>query len=456
MHHHFATRAFTFAEAASDARYMHDMMRKMLHAPVFLDSSSLSDLRQLITDGVHKSDTLILLGTKGVLSRPWCLLELLETWRKGIPVIVVEMASGGFSMQDARHFVAHLEGEMKQLNPKGLELLQTMLGPNLRRGFEELRTAVTAALDANQIDPIVFDSNKGDTALVATMMDVIERISVRTKREIHWTLPEAESFKRLSRVALRKSRASQSRASQSRASKKGRHDSMDEAAPTMTDDLFARHFGARVRDIVNKGSAVFVCCSRLDAIKHARVLRSEIAIKLGQDCAIGGGQRTREWLKESRMVVVLLSRKLLTDPRALLEIWTAMEMHLPIVTVLVAGTGYDYEEASNTMTNLERAMEQAGKGSASQLLDELPDGKTVNEVGGRLNSCLTAIIAITWSLTTSKNQTDALVDQILTRMPKRKAVRNFWLHESKQSTRNDAFPRPCGMGSSDVSSTSNV
>ncbi|KAL1524680.1 hypothetical protein AB1Y20_019566 [Prymnesium parvum] len=45
-------------EAASDARYMHDMLRKMLKAPVFLDSSSLSDLRDLITEGVHKSDTL--------------------------------------------------------------------------------------------------------------------------------------------------------------------------------------------------------------------------------------------------------------------------------------------------------------------------------------------------------------------------------------------------------------
>ena len=49
---------------------MHDMLRKMLHAPVFLDSSSLADLRKLITEGVHKSETVLLLATKGVLSRP--------------------------------------------------------------------------------------------------------------------------------------------------------------------------------------------------------------------------------------------------------------------------------------------------------------------------------------------------------------------------------------------------
>ena len=33
-----------------------------MKAPVFLDSSELSDLRGLITDGVHKSDALVLLG----------------------------------------------------------------------------------------------------------------------------------------------------------------------------------------------------------------------------------------------------------------------------------------------------------------------------------------------------------------------------------------------------------
>jgi|EP00966_Prymnesium_polylepis_P150371 hypothetical protein len=42
----------------------------------------LDDLRELVTGGVHKSDTLVLLATKGVLLRPWCLIELLEAERK--------------------------------------------------------------------------------------------------------------------------------------------------------------------------------------------------------------------------------------------------------------------------------------------------------------------------------------------------------------------------------------
>lgn len=47
------------------------MLRKMLKASVFLDSSTLFDLRKLVTEGVHKSDVLLLLATKNVLSRPW-------------------------------------------------------------------------------------------------------------------------------------------------------------------------------------------------------------------------------------------------------------------------------------------------------------------------------------------------------------------------------------------------
>ena len=64
-------------EAASDARYIRDALQKMLRCPVFLDSSSLADLRTLFTDGVHQSDCTVLLVTKNVLTRPWCACRTL-------------------------------------------------------------------------------------------------------------------------------------------------------------------------------------------------------------------------------------------------------------------------------------------------------------------------------------------------------------------------------------------
>ena len=47
-----------------------------------------ADLRELFTDGIHESDTVLLLATKGVLTRPWCMLEILEARKKGVPVLV--------------------------------------------------------------------------------------------------------------------------------------------------------------------------------------------------------------------------------------------------------------------------------------------------------------------------------------------------------------------------------
>ena len=44
-------------ECATDARYLYDLLRKILHAPIYLDSSTLSDLRSLFVEGIHQSDT---------------------------------------------------------------------------------------------------------------------------------------------------------------------------------------------------------------------------------------------------------------------------------------------------------------------------------------------------------------------------------------------------------------
>ena len=75
-------------ECATDARYLSDLLRKILRAPIYLDSSTLADLRNLFTDGIHKSDTVVLMATKGVLTRPWCLLEMWEAAVKRVPIVL--------------------------------------------------------------------------------------------------------------------------------------------------------------------------------------------------------------------------------------------------------------------------------------------------------------------------------------------------------------------------------
>eukprot|EP00966_Prymnesium_polylepis_P060041 1392681-Prymnesium_polylepis.1 len=156
-------------EAASEARYMHDMLRRMLQAPVFLDSSALNDLRELHAE-VTRSDCLLLLATKGVLTRPWCLLELLQTAQKGIPVVLVQLKNSGFEYGEARKFVTNLTSEMMTVNAPGLDLLHNRLGDDLG----PLQKACTDMLDINEQNKrqLIFDLFASDNALLAHMKDV--------------------------------------------------------------------------------------------------------------------------------------------------------------------------------------------------------------------------------------------------------------------------------------------
>ena len=99
-------------EAASDARLLHDMLAKMLRYPVFLDSAKLTDLRQLISNGVADSDVLLVLATKGYITRPWCLLEVVHAARRSVPILLVDIKNGGFDAAETQAYVDQIEEAM--------------------------------------------------------------------------------------------------------------------------------------------------------------------------------------------------------------------------------------------------------------------------------------------------------------------------------------------------------
>lgn len=391
------------AEAASDARYMHDMLRKMLRAPVFIDSVNLNDLRSLITECVHKSDTLVLLATKGVLSRHWCLLELLETARKGIPAFIVKLANGGFDIGNARMFVMNLEEEMHLINPGGLEFLRQRIGQDL----DELKSIVLRVLDAYERFPLVFDSTVASLSVVAAMKDIVERMAYVTGRKVEWEdepprkKARANLPSRLGRLNIRRM-------------------SIDLPVQAMIGESAVRRY------LRHTESSILVSCSRKGStLAHARVLCSALAVKQGRGCQVGGTVYSKRLLHKTELCVVLLTKQILTDPITLSEIYEAILRGLPLVTVVIAGAGYDYEDASRVFTNLAGELEKSAPGSFDAMLSQLPAGTTGTAVGEKLYHHLTAIIALSWSPSGSKNQLDALISDILKRMPdKRKSARS--------------------------------
>jgi len=424
-------------EAASDARYMHDILRKMLHAPVFLDSSVLNDLRQLITNGVHVSDTIVLLATKNVLCRPWCLMEMLEGTRKRLPIIMVQMYNGGFSFAEARGFISNLENEMMLLNPSGLHALHEHLGPNL----EELKEACIQAIDANADISPVFNAHAGDNAMVALMKDVIEQMAEFTNRKVTWLGSDGSFNGRLRSSRLMPGRLMDcARASvgkrvvATRLSKVGLKTSRRtlfscelvscarRTAGALPDDDSTKEEQSEAMmmiDVTNRESAVFICCSRPDAVSHAQVLRAEIALHLHCGCAIGGGPQSAQFIDESDLFVVLLTKHLPTDPNALFEIYTALQNSFTLVSVCLTGSGYDFGHAAIALSDLPTALEKARPGSSEELQARLPRHIDVASVGKMLYANLTAIIAIPWSPHFGKNHTDAVVEDIVKRIQRR-------------------------------------
>jgi hypothetical protein len=409
-------------EAASDARYMHDMLRKMLKAPVFLDSSQLSDLRNLITKGVHKSDTVLMLATQGILTRPWCLIELFEATQKQIPIVIVQMANSGFSFEQARSFVTNFEEEMADFNPSGLELLREQLGDDLT----ELKEACMGALNDNEQSAPVYNSHAGDTQTVAVLKDVIERMAGATRRSIVWVDSAVSRHGSGRETAIGPKRAPKRRFSASSVSlhrssaggeERGRRSSKS-AVP-------------KACEVVNTESAVFVCCSRRDGISHARVLRAELATNLGRGCAIGGGTDTAEFVAESAALIVLLTKQLPTDPAALFEIWIALQHDVRLIPVQISGAGYEFNEAATTYASLHKALEKQQPGAVGELQARLPKDTDAARLGKLLHASLTAIIAIPWSPLNGRNHLQAVVDDILNRVPKKQGKRRHWKAPTK-------------------------
>eukprot|EP00964_Phaeocystis_antarctica_P005526 scaffold3021_cov73-Phaeocystis_antarctica.AAC.1 len=103
-------------EAGSDARYLSDLIKRMTGCAAYLDSNDLVDLRTLFNEGVHRSDVLVILATKGVLTRPWCLMEMWEAAVNQIPIVLFPVVGGNWTLDDARTLLSDLMGQIQGRN----------------------------------------------------------------------------------------------------------------------------------------------------------------------------------------------------------------------------------------------------------------------------------------------------------------------------------------------------
>ena len=92
--------------------------------------------RVLLVAGVHKSDVLVILCTKRVFTRPWCVMEMWEAAVSQTPVVLFPVVGGGWTLDDARTLLSDLMGQMHSLNPACMDEVMRHVG---KQGVTDVR-----------------------------------------------------------------------------------------------------------------------------------------------------------------------------------------------------------------------------------------------------------------------------------------------------------------------------
>jgi len=358
------------AEAGSDARFLHDLLRKALRCAVFLDSDTLTDLRNLFDEGVYESDVLLVLFTPHILTRPWCLLEMYAAAKADVPVLFLHLTTKPYHMENAVAFVRNLE---KSLSTSGIDALSAA-APDLQ--VDELKSTLLKLLpDPSGYEPVTFNSNASDNNLIADMQHAVEHMAKLAHIQVHWegTDANAEHFGVLDTALVK---------AWSWASGLGRRLS----SRSLEDDLEGLEF-SRSSAPMGKPLA-YICHLHTEAGSAARNLQLNLIrgswkpvliSQSGVDSDSLAAASSR--VSKCSSCIVLLTQSVLSNAICLLELQAALSAGLSLVPVYLEGCGYDYAAARDFLADLEGQLAVLKPEEHAKLLRHLPN--STPNLGGK-------------------------------------------------------------------------
>ena len=127
---------------------------------------------------------MLLLGTKGLFTRPWCLLEIVHSARLKVPTIIVEIKNSGFDAEESQRYSDNIEETMGTDDPSSLELLHEHLGQDLT----ELKAACTAVLTTSTENGkrLSRNPNASDAELIACLKDITDAMAAAMGNTLEW------------------------------------------------------------------------------------------------------------------------------------------------------------------------------------------------------------------------------------------------------------------------------
>jgi|MDSY01.2.fsa_nt_gb hypothetical protein len=152
-------------------------------ADIFLDSDDLSDLRHLL-DHVRDTKCLVLLQSKGVLTRPWVIMELYTAITSGVPIVALNVQNANpYNYADAVEFLMHFDTHIEVANPGAAELLVDL-------GVEPEDVAYLLSDSLPNIISTDFNPNASEKVLQASLEDLAD--AMRKAKPIAPTMTKEE------------------------------------------------------------------------------------------------------------------------------------------------------------------------------------------------------------------------------------------------------------------------
>lgn len=378
------------------------MLSGRSRSQVFLDSTDLLDLSSLLSDGVADADVLLLLGTEHVLTRPWCLLECFHAASLQIPILLVDVKGGGFSVSSVHQYINELEQHMGIDNPEGLELLRDNIGEDLS-ALKKKMHAMLSAFEQDGSRWTTFNPSATDPEMISILKDIIEAMAAA--RGSAGALPCKQA-----------------------APKEWRNPSTvkwtDDSANRQVMDAKATTFGHLSRLVMpSQLPVVHIVCNSDEGHAEARVLQTELAVKLRRRVSTTMTDGS-EASTASANVVVMLTKNALHDPELLARVYRALSLSKRVIPICLIGRGYDHREASLHLRNLASKLSEPKLAALRALLEDRRDENlneqqppaTVEDVQALLAKALPQVITVDWKPDGSQNALEATVANVVRRL----------------------------------------
>jgi hypothetical protein len=442
-------------EAASDARYLRDLLSRMLLRParIFLDSSDLTELRRLFVDGVQQSDALLLLGTQSLFHRPWCLLEILEASRAGVPVVYVPISGKSPTPEELTSLIeGSFEAQLEARSPGALRAIRAHLGGD---DLSELKSALAKVACDAQSAAVGWHPFSSDNQILADAMDVCELAFKACaphgqSADLSWkNVPTGwqRDADGPSRVSMRRFRHSSAEYSPDGGGGGGggawgggawgggawgrsaRHKSKQDAAegiPSPTSHLIeSQRYGA------------FISHVRSEAGADARLLQARLSNCLHSPCFVDSSDLHNlddllsRGVRRSDSLVLLQTKSTLTRPWVLLELWEAVKLKKPVVTIHLTGRGYDFASSARSLLNLKEGLRESSPG-AYEALEEMLGAAELGEMEAALALTVPSIVSVSWNPAGSDHHLNACCRDVALKLRRQ---RDLAAHRRSSETR---------------------